>query len=111
MKPIKIKWRVEPEPVGRYRSFEHRYWPSATFEDGSHCCCIFCESDYKPCNAKTGNHKELSISMADYSETQWKNVKMKHKCKTLKDAKKFVAWLLSGSEKWIPRQYRSTTND
>jgi len=42
MKSKKLVWRVGSEPTGRYRSFEKREWPSATFgKDGDLAVYLF----------------------------------------------------------------------
>lgn len=107
MKEIKIKWKVQDVPVGRYRSFEKRGWPCSCFENGDCCGRIYCEDDYEPRNVKAGNHKELKIVMADYSQIPWKNIVMKKRCKTLTEAKDFVLWLVNNDPRFVPLEYRS----
>ena len=38
---MKLIWKVAEAPTGRFRSFDKRGWPSATYEtkDGS-CCSV-----------------------------------------------------------------------
>lgn len=38
MPDIKIKWKVQEKPTGRYRSFANRSWPTASYidNDGAH---------------------------------------------------------------------------
>jgi hypothetical protein len=108
--PIKLIWRVDPVPTGPFASFNHRSWPSATFENGDHCCCICCADHYEPSRVKSGDHRELALSMADYDDHKggagWTAKRMVWKCKTLKEAKEFAAWLLTQNQKWLPMEYR-----
>jgi hypothetical protein len=92
MATTKLKWKVMDAPTGRYRSFERRGWPSASFGDDEAAFHLTCEDDYRPADVKTGNHKEINIRVADRSEQipgsasfTWKKLK---KCaKTLDEAK------------------------
>lgn len=43
---VKLVWRVSPPPTGRFRSFEQRQWPMATFhtKDGAPAASITAEN-------------------------------------------------------------------
>lgn len=74
---MKMKWKVEPEPTGRYRSFSHRGWPSATYPNGDFAGSIRCEDDYSGKRAKgLIPHKPLKVYV-------------KVRCKTEEDVKKY----------------------
>jgi len=110
MNDIKIKWKVASVPVGQFRSFERRGWPCSYFENGDCCGHIYCEDDYNPRSVKTGEHGELKIMMADYSQKPWKNVVMKKRCKTLLEAKDFVLWLVNNDPRFVPESLRKENN-
>ena len=63
----KLKWRVDPPSVGRYSSFEKRNWPTADYADGRPALRITSEDEYRPSDVKTGNHKELTVFVADWA--------------------------------------------
>lgn len=67
---MKYKWKVDPPPIGRYRSFERRGWPTAYYCDENESCAawIMCEDKYCPADVKTGKHKPLKLHVADYSK-------------------------------------------
>ena len=67
MKHSKIKWKVAEAPTGRYRSFFSRDWPHAYYENGDSCAFIKCDDSYRPADAKSGNHSELKLYIADWS--------------------------------------------
>lgn len=93
---MKITWRVEPEPVGLYRSFSTRAWPIAHYEDGSCAFRITCDTEneydgsYTAHKARTGEHPPLTVWFADYSEGRnigWRWRKLKQRATSLKEAK------------------------
>ena len=111
MKLPKIKWRVQPAPTGRYRSFDRRGWPSAEYSDGQLAASIRCEDAYYPAHAKTGAHAPLTLVVYDYSKgTQERASRVLVKrFSTLEEAK---AALLPALEKYPEfilkeEQYRS----
>lgn len=63
-----IKWRVDPEPTGQYRSFDKRSFPSADYNDGSErtCAWMHCKTDYSGRVVKTGHHDLITVYVADY---------------------------------------------
>lgn len=67
---LKIVWRVEPAPTGRYRSFEKRSWPTAYYDKNKeyYAASIFCKTEYDPAKVKAGNHAPLFLKIADYSK-------------------------------------------
>ena len=92
---MKLKWKVSDEPVGRYRSFERRGWPSAYWSSGESAAHIICKDSYVPRDVKIGNHSALKVMLADHSVKPWTWRKARMECKTLKEAKEFVEHLLN----------------
>lgn len=100
---IKYRWKVAPEPTGKYRSFEHRSWPTA-FEvsTGHWVCYIRCEDEYVPRRVAAGDHRELTVlvSIACRGEERAKHgrfrwAKLKQRCATLTEAKELFAKFLA----------------
>lgn len=94
---VKLKWKVDSAPTGRYRSFEKRGFPSADYAGTDKCAVtIYCEDDYRPSDIKEGKHKELTVKIADYSAEpsfQWRTLKQRFK--TLAEAKEAAIKFLS----------------
>ena len=86
---MKFKWRVDPEPTGRYRSFDTRAWPSAVYDNDQQttCAMIQCDDEYTPERARTGNHAPLKLCIADHRETKFNWMVAKNTFATLKEAK------------------------
>ncbi len=105
---IKLKWRVDPPPTGRYRSFEKRSWPLASYPDGSSAFYIRCEDEYTPSSAKNGKHKELTLCVAVYKPEgvgfDWRVVKQRFT--TLTVAKEAAQVLINNHLEWGPPHYR-----
>ena len=92
---MKLKWKVQPEPTGRYRSFEHRGWPQAELSNGDTVAIITCDDSYVPALAKAGHHKPLKVRVADYSRTPGQWYVLKERFETLDKAKKGVVAFLN----------------
>lgn len=84
---MKLKWKVQPEPTGRYRSFEKRGWPTAEYENQKIAASIHCDDDYVSARVREGDHKELTVRVADYSVTPWEWRTVKERARTLDEAK------------------------
>ena len=84
---MKYKWKVQPIPTGRYRSFEHRGFPEAEYENGETAALILCDDEYYPPDVKIGNHKPLKLRITVHSVIPWKWMTVKGEFKTLKEAK------------------------
>lgn len=105
---MKLKWKVQAEATGRYRSFHKRGWPSATNLDGDAIINLYCEDDYRPHSVKTGEHAEIFISIADYTcdrktEGYFKWRKLKKTAKTLAEAKTIAQEFVDSHEKLFTR--------
>lgn len=87
---MKYKWKVQPAPTGRYRSFEKRGWPTADYENGRVAASIECEDDYRPQNAKEGKHSLLTVRIADHSTKPFTWKKITKRFATLQEAKDAV---------------------
>lgn len=102
----KIKWRVDPAPTGRYRSFEKRGWPGADYSTGAAAAQIYSTTGqaYIPSLARTGQHAPLELRVAEHGfwngdsspETfRWRRVKQRFS--TVDEAKAWVAKHLPAS--------------
>jgi glutamine amidotransferase-like uncharacterized protein len=101
---MKLIWRVQPVPTGRYRSFEKRGWPEATFDnqDKTPAAMIACEVDYKISIAKSGNHPELTVRVRVPSETSWKWATLKKRAANMREAKDLVDLFYKANPQYIP---------
>lgn len=87
----KLTWQIQAAPTGRYRSFEHRGWPTAYYKDQT-IIHLACEDEYVPRNVRSGKHAEIIIRVADRSNPSeakgtftWR--RLKQRAKTLTEAK------------------------
>lgn len=101
---MKIKWKVQPAPTGRYRSFKQRGWPIADYENGKYCASISCDDSYDPRDVKAGTHGELTLSIADHSQTPWKRRTASKRFKTLQEAKDALPELLKNHPHFVPKK-------
>lgn len=63
---MKIIWKVDPKPTGRYRSFQQRQWPTAWCRDQLVAQLISVEGEaYWP---KIGEDTLLKVYVYDYRE-------------------------------------------
>jgi hypothetical protein len=106
---IKLQWRVADAPTGRYRSFQKRGWPSADFKGTDRSAAhIYCDDSYVPANAKSGEHRELTVTIADYSahndSFKWRTLKARFK--TLDEAKAAAVAALEKHPDFIPQELK-----
>lgn len=99
---LRLVWSVAPAPTGRYRSFERRGWPSAEYSDGNMAATLYCDNDYAPLDVKTGNHSEITIRVADHSQTPWQWRTLKARGRTLKEAKEYAKYFLATHQEFQP---------
>lgn len=103
----KVKWEVSEPLSGRYQSFYRRGWPSAFYKDGSSAAFITCEDEYLPADVKTGNHKELTLHISNWScftpEKGLTRVVAKLHPKTLKEAKDLLDSILTKYPHLMPK--------
>lgn len=81
------KWKVEPSPTGRYRSFQPWGWPSAFAPDGQIVARIECPTRYSPRKVALQFHEPLTVKVADYRTTPFTWRKIKGQFKTIPEAK------------------------
>ena len=76
----KLRWTVQAAPAGNYRSFFRRGWPSATLGE-TMAFTVSCEDEYVPSRVRTGDHKELTLRIADHRKADgsfdWRSFKTK----------------------------------
>lgn len=116
MAKAKIKWVVSEAPIGRCRSFDNRSWPSAHYNDEREtpCAAIYCENEYRPTWAKSGEHKPLEIRIADHSTsatTSWTWRKLKAQAATLDEAKTLVKEFLERHQEFVPEAFRDPVEE
>jgi hypothetical protein len=105
---MKLYWKVSEVPVGRYRSFATRGWPSASFDkEGKYpAAWIVCKDEYRPSKVKTGVHSELTLRVTDYSvEDQtfkWRTVRARFP--TLESAKRGASEFFDIFKKFLPTE-------
>ena len=107
---MKLKWRVAPVPVGRYRSFEQRDWPSATYHGTDNpAASITCADQYVPQDVRDGNHRPLTVLVARWlspeergtrSAFSWHRVTIE--CATLAEAKGLAESILTDRPNFWP---------
>jgi hypothetical protein len=109
-----IKWRVQSEPTGQYRSFQQRGWPQAEYQDGTIAAAVYCtdkQHDYNARKAAAGDHAPLIVMVADHSATPWRWRKLKGEFTTLAQAKAALEKLLELYPRLIPRAIAQAVRD
>lgn len=91
MAKINPKWRVDPEPIGSYRAFAFRGFPSANYPNGEPCASIRCKDSYHPANHKDATNLVLEVWVAVYeNDNSWNWARMTARPKSIAEAKKQV---------------------
>lgn len=98
------EWKVSDPPSGRYHSFEKREWPRAHYETGEPAAMLHSEDEYNPADVKTGNHKPLTLRVADHSQTPWQWRKAKGQFSTLQQAKDAFNSIVKQHPEIMPKQ-------
>jgi len=110
---FKLKWKVQPVPTGRWRSFEKRGWPWADFHGTDLCAArIDCEDSYHPRNASAGLHSPLIVYVAKYNRDRsngqaafdWMRVKRPFSC--IKEAKEAATEVIRKNPWLLPTQLK-----
>lgn len=104
---MKIKWKVSPAETGPYSSFHKRQWPSAHYcdEQESPAAMIICDSSYVPRRAKSGDHPQLKVAIANHStKPTWVWEWSAKKYDTLDEAKAGVAEVLKAHPEYMPTE-------
>lgn len=109
----KIHWKVSPAATGPYRSFQHRGWPMAHHAGPQEhpAALITSTDDYHPARAKTGDHAELRVHIAQYHHDDESRKKhgafswrrLKTPAKTLDHAKKLAQSALDAHPHFHPK--------
>ena len=99
---MKITWKVDEAPTGRYRSFQKRSWPTATYADGKIAAQIYADQSYTGHESRRTD-LELAVSIADYSVTPWKWHRMAKRSPSIQHAKDFVLGVLAVKSEWMPK--------
>lgn len=105
--PLKIKWKIQEAPTGLYRSFQHRGWPTGEV-NAKPFVQLLCETDYSARVAKTGEHAEIAVLLADWSFKDkakhgafvWR--RLKTRAKTLVEAKSLAQAALDAHPEFLP---------
>jgi len=100
-----IKWKASEPPSGRFRSFSTRAWPSAEYANGDPAVSIYSTDEYRPADAKSGQHAPLTVMIADWGLSPEEKAKrgafvwrkMKGEFKTLAEAKAAAEKLLAAN--------------
>ena len=93
---VKLKWKVDPAPTGRFRPFQKRSWPYAYYDGDNPAVAIYCVDDYVPADVKSGHHAPLIIRIADYSSGksfEW--IQLKTRGSNLVEAKQIATNFLN----------------
>lgn len=102
---MKLKWKVQPTPTGRYHSFNRRGWPEAFLHDQL-IAAFECVDDYYPPSVKAGHHQELKVRIYNYTEGPQKRSThyLKQRAKTLEEGKLLVAAFFEKYLAWLPKE-------
>lgn len=102
---IKLTWKVDPKPTGRYASFQNRSWPMAEVR-GHAVIQISCADQYEPWRVRTGEHAELTVMLAQWRDRpgdsktfDWR--RLKRRARTLDEAKELARQFLEANPSWI----------
>jgi hypothetical protein len=99
---LKLYWKVDAVPTGRYRSFQSRGWPKAYYDQGGDkiAVMISCADSYQPYRVASGSHGPLRVSVAKYGPTgRWDWHYIGRLCATLADAKQSaIGYLVANPE-------------
>lgn len=105
---MKYQWKVDPPPVGQYKSFSRRGWPTAEYEDGQPAAWMTCEDEYRPACVVVGNHKPITVYIADYSQPDgncpWKRRRLRDTFATVHGAKEAFAMLMKSRPETQPKE-------
>jgi hypothetical protein len=111
---MKLYWKVQPEPSGRYRAFEHRGWPVAYYgkpDESKPAAALYCEDDYRPASVRLGNHKEIKVCVYwhahEKNPTSWTVFTLRKRAATLDEAKQMVQEFLDSHPEWQPKEKTS----
>lgn len=100
-------WRVDPPATGRFRSFQRRGWPQASYgPNGKPAAFLDSSDEYEPSKVKTGEHAPITITICHHQHPKrgnsWTLLRFKTQAKTLKEAKEMVAALIAKHPEYRP---------
>lgn len=101
---FKLKWRVGLVPVGKYRSFERRAWPTADYPEERTAVALYCEESYTPALARAGQHSEITIRVADHSVSPFVWRTLKRRAQTLDEAKQIAEKFIEQHPEYRPKE-------
>lgn len=107
---MKIVWKVDSKPTGRYRSFASRAWPTAYYNSPDERAAAFlvCDDEYVPLRVREGKHSPLTIIMLHHQHPEagnsWKRFRLKATAATLDEAKLLVEQFLAEHTDWHPKE-------
>lgn len=114
MSTIKLKWKLPDAPTGRFRSFDKRGWPSATYKGTDKMAAmISCALAYNASLARdpvlhNGTLLELTVLLADYTRVEhggsWKWRTLKQRFNTLAAAKDAAEKYLTDNAAFRPEE-------
>lgn len=101
---IKLTWRVGAAPVGQYRSFERRAWPSASYKNGTCAAFLSHEESYEPSLHKDAVDLNIKLHIAQWIQKEdgswaFKWRVMSKRASTIKEAKQIAEDFLNGQAK------------
>lgn len=97
---MKLKWKVGDKPTGRYRSFQKRSWPTATFgTEGEMAAMIQADESY---SAKIAESTEVRLYVADHREKPWRWRKFKNSFPGVTKAKSVAEDFFRQRPEWMP---------
>ena len=98
---VKLKWKVDEKPTGRYRSFVKRHWPKAHLGHRS-AFWIVCSESYVPSIARLGPHMPLRLRAAiAQPDGRWDWRPLKGEFATLSEAKAHAQKMLDKHPEWF----------
>lgn len=99
---MRLKWRVDPEPTGRYRAFAKRGWPTAEDENGKHIASLYHEQSYTAALAKDAGENSIAVRIADWSKFPWQGRILKARFSNVKSAKEAAERFLNNHPEYHP---------
>ncbi len=94
---LKLKWRVDQPPTGRYRTFMKRGWPEAE-ANGRPVAWLDAERSYEPRHAED---TELTVRVRNWSDPLAPMKTLKARPVGVKAAKALVARFFEAHPEWL----------
>lgn len=73
-------------------------------EEQNIAAAIYCTDPYRPSDARTGNHSELILRVADYRETPWQWRTLKRRFDTLEEVKAYFKKFIADNPQLCPKE-------